>query len=137
LKVESPYRYLLIGTGCISIVLGIIGIFLPLMPTTCFILLAAWCFGRSSEKCYSLLVNQKHLGPIVIAWEDNQGIEASARNRILFALWSGLILSMILVAKVWLVLALLIVGVSVSVYLVIHTRELEASHKRAAIIDHR
>lgn len=129
LKIKPPHDYLLVGIGCVSVSLGVIGIFLPLMPTTCFILLAAWCFSRSSNTFHSWLVGQKYLGPIVIAWEQDKGIEPPVRNRILCVLWSGLLLSMFIVPKLWVVGLLLVVGVSVSAYLVTQTREGRSGQK--------
>jgi uncharacterized protein len=53
------YKILLIIGGCISLSLGIVGIFLPLLPTTPFLLLSAYCFLKSSKKMYSWLINHK------------------------------------------------------------------------------
>jgi len=50
--------------------LGAIGIVLPLLPTTPFILLAAFCFARSSKRCHGWLVNHKVFGPIITNWTE-------------------------------------------------------------------
>lgn len=76
-------RYSLIVIGCISLVLGIAGIFLPLLPTTPFVLLTAWCFVRTSETFHSWLVQHKTFGPIINNWEKRRAI--SRRSKI-FAL---------------------------------------------------
>ena len=67
-------RYLLLGLGWLSVALGIIGAFLPLLPTTPFLLLAAACFMRSSERFYLWLINHKWLGPWVKPYLEGEGI---------------------------------------------------------------
>lgn len=59
----------MIALGCLSVVLGIVGIFLPLLPTTPFLLLSAYCFSKSSPKLHNWLIQNKVLGPIVLDWE--------------------------------------------------------------------
>jgi uncharacterized membrane protein YbaN (DUF454 family) len=58
-------EYLLIVLGIISLAVGILGIFLPLLPTTPFLLLSAFLFARSSEKLHSWLLNHKILGKYI------------------------------------------------------------------------
>lgn len=111
-------RYCLIGLGWLSIVLGVIGIFLPILPTTPFILLAAWCFARSSQHFHSWLLNHRRLGPIVHAWQSGEGLPRKVRNRVLLLLWVSLISTSLLVAQLWLIPLLAIVGTGTTVYLI-------------------
>ena len=55
-------KALLVTVGTLSVGLGVLGIFLPLLPTTVFLLLAAACYARSSERFYQWLVNHRWLG---------------------------------------------------------------------------
>lgn len=72
-------RYLLIAIGSISVVLGIIGVFLPLLPTTPFMILAAACFAKSSERFYLWVVNNKVFGATVRQWRQEKTIPRKAK----------------------------------------------------------
>lgn len=65
--------------GFISLGLGTLGIFLPLMPTTCFVLLSAWCFAKSSPKLHARLVSNKLFGAIIRQWECQRCIPVKAK----------------------------------------------------------
>ena len=56
------------------VALGIIGAFVPLMPTTTFMILAAWCFARSSKRVEAWLLNHRQFGPPIVAWRNNRSI---------------------------------------------------------------
>ncbi len=116
-ELRPGVRYFLIALGWFSIVAGVIGIFLPLLPTTPFILLAAWCFARSSEHFHSWLLNHKRLGPIVHAWQNGEGIPRKVRNRTLLLLWASLFATSAIVAKLWVLPILLLVGLGTTTYL--------------------
>ncbi|WP_250656206.1 YbaN family protein [Alkalimarinus coralli] len=110
-------RYLVIILGWLSVILGVIGIFLPLLPTTPFILLAAWCFSRSSPLFHNWLISHPKLGPIVSTWSNGEGLPIKVRNRILIIMWLSMVLSAVLIAKLWSALLLALIGASVTVYI--------------------
>ena len=58
---QSVYKLL----GFICLALGALGLFLPIVPTTPFVLLAAWCFARSSEKWHARLLRSELFGPMI------------------------------------------------------------------------
>lgn len=111
---KNTARYLLILIGVTSVALGAIGVFLPLLPTTPFILLALWCFARSSERFHNWLMQHPNFGPLITMWYSDEGIPASSRNRILILMWLSLIISMLIIAKLWAVALLSTIGISVS-----------------------
>lgn len=80
-------RYLLIGAGILAVILGVLGIFLPLIPTTPFLLLAAACFVRSSERLYSRLMETKWLGSYIRDYREGRRISLKARLLTLTVLW--------------------------------------------------
>ncbi|NRB72315.1 MAG: YbaN family protein [Xanthomonadales bacterium] len=63
-----------IGLGFLALGLGIIGIALPLLPTTPFVLLAAFCFARSSERLHQWLLQHPLFGPMISNWRDHGAI---------------------------------------------------------------
>jgi len=60
------------AAGCISVGLGFAGLFLPLLPTTPFLLLAAFCFSRGSERLHGWLLGHRTMGPIIDDWNRNR-----------------------------------------------------------------
>jgi len=72
-------RYLLFVIGVISLVIGFIGIFVPLLPTTPFVLLSAALFAKSSKRCHGWLLCNKHTGPIISNWEANKSMPKKAK----------------------------------------------------------
>ena len=65
--------------GFLLLALGIIGAFLPLMPTTIFVILAAACFARSSARLEGWLLRHKRFGPLIIAWRTERAIPRRAK----------------------------------------------------------
>jgi uncharacterized membrane protein YbaN (DUF454 family) len=63
-------KALWIFLGIICLILGFIGVFLPLLPTTPFALLAAFCFSKGSDELHQWLLNTKMFGPLIRDWED-------------------------------------------------------------------
>ena len=64
--------------------LGFIGIFLPILPTTPFILLSAYCFAKSSPRLYQWLIRNKIFGPIILEWQESRTISPAVKKRAIF-----------------------------------------------------
>jgi hypothetical protein len=77
LKGTQKVVFLILGWLCL--LLGILGIFLPVLPTTPFALLAAYFFSKSSKNLHAWLLRQKHLGPLIQNWERHGVIRPRAK----------------------------------------------------------
>ena len=73
------YRALWLGLGLVCVALGTIGIFLPLLPTTIFLIIAAYAFARSSERLHNWLLSNKIFGPLINDWQDHGRIRRPAK----------------------------------------------------------
>ena len=80
-------RRLLIGAGTLSTGLGIIGIFVPILPTTPFLLLAAACYMRSSERFYQWLINNRIFGAYVRNYIEGRGMPVRIKIFTILLLW--------------------------------------------------
>ena len=74
----SRLTYLALGYSCLG--LGLVGAFLPLLPTTVFLLIAAWAFSRSSERWHRWLREHARFGPTVRAWEAHRAMPRRAKR---------------------------------------------------------
>ncbi|WP_457981057.1 YbaN family protein [Ectopseudomonas composti] len=110
-------RYLLLTIGWLSVALGVIGIFLPVLPTTPFLLLAAACFVRSSRRFYLWLVMHPHLGPWIRDYLDGEGIPRKAKVYALSLMWASIAFSCYLVPMFWARIFMLTSAVLVSIYI--------------------
>lgn len=104
------------GTLCVG--LGVLGMFLPLMPTTVFLLLAAYCYSRSSETFHNWLMNNRFLGKYISSYKSGKGISVSQKVSTISVLWISIGASIwMLGASFWITLLLLAVAIGVTVHL--------------------
>jgi uncharacterized membrane protein YbaN (DUF454 family) len=90
-------RRLHLGLGYLSLALGAIGTVLPLLPTTPFIILAAWCFARSNPGLAARLYNHPHFGPALTVWRDQGALSRRAKALALSSLLICYLISISLV----------------------------------------
>lgn len=79
MNLKKIYKYFLIGLGWIFVTLGIIGIFVPLMPTTIFFILAAASFARSSDRFYNWLINHPKFGKFIKDYREKRGMPLKSK----------------------------------------------------------
>jgi len=111
-------RYILLAVGWLSVALGVIGIFLPVLPTTPFLLLAAACFMRSSKRFYLWLVNHRRLGPWIVDYLEGQGIPLKGKVYAIGLMWLSIGISSYMVPLFWARAFMLSSAVLVSLYII-------------------
>lgn len=94
-QARGPRRWALLGLGGASLALGVAGVFLPLVPTVPFLVLAVWCFARSSDRLERWILEHSHLGPPVRRWREHGVVSLRAKG--LATLW--LAVSAVLAAR--------------------------------------
>ncbi|CAM5317548.1 MAG: YbaN family protein [Pseudomonas sp.] len=124
---NAVVRYALLTVGWLAVALGVVGIFLPVLPTTPFMLLAAACFVRSSERFYVWLVEHPRLGPWFRDYLEGNGIPLKGKAYTILTMWVSIGISCWLVPLVWARIAMLLSAALVTLYIVkqktLHTVE--------------
>ena len=115
--INKTKKTLLAAAGIVSLILGVIGIFLPVLPTVPFILLAGFCFAQSSERLHTWLINHKMFGRIIRDFEAGNGIPRRVKVRAISLLWLSLIFSMWIVARPFAYFLLPLIGSGTTLYL--------------------
>ena len=108
--------YLIVGT--ISLAAGIIGVFLPVLPTTPFILLSAWCFFRSSSRIYNWVISNERFGPTIENYQEGRGITKPTKVKAIVMMWLTITASIYLtIRNMYLISFLYLIAIGVTIYL--------------------
>lgn len=126
-------RIFYFSLGCTSFIVGTAGIFLPLLPTTCFWLLAAWAFSKSSDRIYKKLVEHKKFGPIYASWQRDKSISIKVKQLALASILLSTIVSCLmlmgqLTAQIMLICMMLLISIYL-IYLPTITKESVAQYR--------
>lgn len=103
--------------GGIALILGLIGIPLPLLPTTPFLLLAAFCFSQSSEKLHNWLMTHPKLSPPIKDWQRHGAISYKAKFMAAISMGAALLISYFLNVPLYIILIQVVVLICVCVFL--------------------
>ena len=110
-------RTVLISIGFISVGLAFVGIFVPLLPTVPFLLLAAACFARSSDRFYDWLLSHKIFGPTLTTYLQGKGMPVRAKLWAISTVWASVLLSIFfLISNSYIEVLLAVIGLSLSFY---------------------
>jgi len=112
-------RYILVFAGTIFLGFGIVGIFLPILPTTPFLLLAAACYARGSQKFYDWLMNNKWFGNYIKNYHEGRGIPLKIKIFTISLLWITILFSVYYIIDIFLVeLILFIIAIGVTIHVI-------------------
>ena len=112
------YRYAYLTAGFLLVAIGVIGIFLPLLPTTIFLILASACFVKSSPKASEWLRNHKILGVYLKNYQDKTGLTLKTKVFTIVFLWISISISGFFLTNVlYIRLILLAIAVGVSIHI--------------------
>lgn len=113
------YKYFLIALGWFLVALGIIGVFVPLMPTTIFFILAAACFARSSEKFYNWLIYHPKFGKFIRDYREHRGMPLKSKiiavSMLLVSIGSS---AVFFTEKIYVRIILAVIAIGVSSYII-------------------
>ena len=94
-------KWLWLIAGWLSLGLGMLGLLLPLLPTTPFVLLAAWCFARGSKKWHQWLLENPYAGPQLRLWQEERGLAPRVKQRAIVVFVLGFGASLLLLPIEW------------------------------------
>lgn len=117
MKLYAVKKYSYLFLGSLSLVFGITGVFIPVLPTTPFLLLASFCYLRSSERMYQWLINHKIFGAYLYCYLTYKAIPGKTRIGTIIFLWATLSVSMLLLPSPHIRIFLVAVGISVTIHL--------------------
>lgn len=118
LKKNRVVRVLLIVAGTVSLVFAAIGLVLPLLPTTPFLLLAVACYCRSSERLYNWLINNRWFGEYIRNYREGRGIPLKTKISAVTILWVTISISALFLVPLLIVqVVLLVVAAAVSIHI--------------------
>ncbi len=129
---RSPLvKGLLVAVGTVSVGLGVLGILLPVLPTTPFLLLAAVCYAHSSERFYVGLLTNRYFGGYIRDWREKRGLTLATKLWIIFVLAATMGASAVFFAPLASVKIFLgVVGTGVSIYILrLPTKPADAGEK--------
>jgi len=113
----TPLKLLLNLVGLLALALGVAGLFLPLLPTTPFLLLASACFLHGSERLHRWMLRNPVFGKLIHDYEDKKAIPRRAKIMGIVLLWISMPVSIWLAPAVWHKWLLASIGAAVTVYL--------------------
>jgi uncharacterized membrane protein YbaN (DUF454 family) len=122
---DNIQNRILVVSGTFFLVIGIIGIFIPILPTTPFLLLAAACYAKGSKKFYNWLINNKWLGKYIKNYQEGRGIPLNVKIITITLLWITIAFSTIIIVSnnlIRIILIIIAIGVTIHV-LTIRTSE--------------
>ena len=116
---KSLKKKLYIAFGFLAVILAIIGVFIPGLPTVPFLLVALFCFERSSKKYHDMIMNNKYFGPVLQDYYSGKGLTLSVKIKAILFLSCGMIFSIYKIQNLYARIALAIVWLGVVIHIIL------------------
>lgn len=110
-------KCLFVSVGVVFLTLGVIGIFLPVMPTVPFLVVASACFAKGSTRMHAWLHSNKWFGPVLKNWEEQRAITFRTKVVSTITMAVGIVSSCIFAPYLWAKIAVLVICVLVGIFL--------------------
>ena len=128
--ISPVLKYFYLFSGFILVAIGVVGIFLPLLPTTIFLILASICFVKSSPKANEWLRNHKVLGGYIDNYQNKTGLTRNAKIANIITLWTSISLSaFLLTEELYIRIILLAIAIGVTIHLLMIKTKLPTDKK--------
>ena len=112
-------KKLYITFGFLAVALAIVGVFIPGLPTVPFLLVALFCFERSSKKYHDMIMNNKYFGPVLQDYYSGKGLTLSVKIKAILFLSCGMIFSIYKIQNLYARIALAIVWLGVVIHIIL------------------
>lgn len=110
-------RWAYLAAGHSFVALGIVGAFVPLLPTTVFLILAASCYARASTRFYHRLMSHPTFGPIVQDWREHRSMTVRAKRLALTMIGVTFALTLWIIPLAWVRILHILIGAAVVVFI--------------------
>jgi len=120
---KNMQKNLLMLLGWFFVLLSVIGLLLPILPTTPFLILALALFANSSPKFHQMLLNNQWFGPVLKQWEDNKTVTRSIKIRAILLVLISFSISIFLVREYWMLQIMLLIIASILLYYIWRLKE--------------
>ncbi len=117
-KSNHLISWILMSAGTIFVGIGLLGIFLPVLPTTPFLLLAAACYARSSKRFYDWLITNKLFGSYIKNYRDGKGVPLKVKIFTISFLWITIMFSVFFIIQIyWVRILLFFIAIGVTIHI--------------------
>jgi hypothetical protein len=115
--VRTKTRFIWLLAGLVALALGAVGVVLPLLPTTPFLLVAAFAFARSSERLDSWLREHRTFGPLINNWHRDGSIDRKAKRTAITVIIATPVITWLLAAPLWIVACQIVVLSAAAIFI--------------------
>jgi hypothetical protein len=127
--ISKPKKFFFLIVGSVALFFGLIGLVIPVLPTTPLVLLSAWCFYRGSPKFHEWLVNHPRLGPIVDEYAGEDGISRDSKIRALVLMWISVLFTLFFILDGLRLRVFIISLALIGTFFVLKMKTRDKSHK--------